>query len=287
MAAVWWYSAAMIDWTQRANDAAKTVRRFEAPSPRVGLVLGSGLGDVARAIAVAATVETTDIPFFPRSTVAGHAGKLILGEWAGRSIAVLAGRVHGYEGYSAAEAGFSARFLGALGCRALVVTNAAGGLNPSFQPGDLMLIEDHISLPSLAGLSPLVGPAIEGLPRFVDLTDAYSPALKKIATESARANGISLRHGQYVMVGGPNFETPAEVRFLRSIGGDAVGMSTIPEVIVARQLDLEVVGLSVISNLAAGLPGALLRHDDVLATVERAASSVRCLVEGILNRMPE
>src|SRR5579883_3087095 len=170
VAAVWWYSAAMIDWTQRANDAAKTVRRFEAPSPRVGLVLGSGLGDVARAIAVAATVETTDIPFFPRSTVAGHAGKLILGEWAGRSIAVLAGRVHGYEGYSAAEAGFSARFLGALGCRALVVTNAAGGLNPSFQPGDLMLIEDHISLPSLAGLSPLVGPAIEGLPRFVDLT---------------------------------------------------------------------------------------------------------------------
>lgn len=277
----------MIDWTERANEAADAVRRFTTFVPRVGLILGSGLGEAANGLVVEATIDTATIPHFPRSTVDGHAGRLILGRLAGRPVAVLSGRVHGYEGYAAAEVGFASRLLGALGCRTLIVTNAAGGLNPTFRPGDLMLVEDHISFPSLAGFSPLVGGPIGDLPRFVDLTDAYSLRLRKLAEDVAREVGVRPRGGVYVMVAGPNFETPAEVRFLRSIGGDAVGMSTVPEVIVARQVGIEVLGLSVISNLAAGLPGALLRHEDVLTTVSGSVLSVARLIFGILNRLPE
>jgi len=277
----------MLDWIEWADEAAHAVRRLTRLVPRVGLILGSGLGDVAKGIVVESAVGTTTIPHFPRSTVAGHAGTLVLGRLAERPVAVLAGRVHGYEGYSAAQVGFASRLLGALGCRTLVVTNAAGGLNPSFRPGDVMLIEDHISIPSLAGFSPLVGGSFGDLARFVDMTDAYSIGLRRLAEDAARGSGTQLRKGLYVMVAGPNFETPAEVRFLRSIGGDAVGMSTVPEVIVARQLGMDVLGISVISNLAAGLPGALLRHEDVLATVSGAVPSVKGIIEGVLNGMLE
>ncbi|MGH2457372.1 MAG: purine-nucleoside phosphorylase [Chloroflexota bacterium] len=277
----------MIDWTARAEGAANAVRQRSALVPRVGLILGSGLGDAANAVVVDTAIETAAIPYFPRSTVPGHAGRLILGWLAGRPVAVLAGRVHGYEGYPAAEVAFAPRLLGALGCRTLIVTNAAGSLNPTFRPGDLMLVEDHISFPSLAGFSPLAGHPPGDLPRFVDLTDAYSRRLRELAEDVARDIGLQPRVGVYVMVAGPNFETPAEVRFLRSIGGDAVGMSTAPEVIVARQLGIEVLGLSVISNLAAGLPGALLRHEDVLASVSGAVLSVTRLVIGVLSRLPE
>jgi purine-nucleoside phosphorylase len=175
--------------------------------------------------------------------------------------------------------------LAALGCQELIVTNAAGALNPCFRPGEIMVIDDHVSLPSLAGLSPLVGVApTGGTPRFVDLSGAYSRRLAALADVAAEANGQSVRHGVYVMVGGPNFETPAEVRFLQHLG-DAVGMSTVPEVIVARQLGLEVLGVSILSNLAAGLPGALLEHEDVLRVVGQTAPVVGQLIQSVLRRI--
>jgi purine-nucleoside phosphorylase len=276
-------------WTERAADAATFVRREAGgleKSPVVGIVLGSGLGSVAADVADAIRIATASIPHFPPSTVAGHAGELLLGRVGECPVAVLSGRVHGYEGHAPAVLGFPVRVLHALGCRVLVVTNAAGALNPDFRPGEVMLIEDHLSFPSVSGGSPLVGPAREeGLPRFVDLTDAYAPRLRELALAVAARNGDSLRRGVYVMVGGPNFETPAEVRFLRQVGGDAVGMSTVPEVIVARQLGVDVLGLSVLSNLAAGLPGALLSHDDVLRSVEGAAPVVGRTIRGVVAEL--
>lgn len=268
-------------------EAADAVRATCALVPRIGIILGSGLATVAAATSIESRIPTSSIPHFPRSTVAGHAGELLLGRMSGKEVAVLSGRVHGYEGYQPAETGFAVRMLYLLGCRDLIVTNAAGGLNPDFRPGDVMTIEDHISFPSLAGLSPLVGVLPEhNLTRFVDLTEAYSGELRAMAQEVAREAGISLRGGVYVMVGGPNFETPAEVRMLRLAGADAVGMSTVPEVIVARQLGMRVLGLSVISNVAAGLPGALLGHEDVLATVARSAPLISAIVAGVLARLP-
>ncbi len=278
----------MINWSVRAAQAAEAVQSSFAFAPRVGVVLGSGLGAVTDAVDVERRTALASLPHFPRPSVAGHGGELLLGRISGKAVAVLTGRVHGYEGYSPAELGFGVRFLNALGCRDLVVTNAAGALNPDFQPGDVMLIDDHLSFPSLAGLSPLAGetpPA--NLTRFVDLTDAYSEELRALARDAARDAHLSIRNGVYVMVGGPNFETPSEVRFLRLAGGDAVGMSTVPEVIVARQLGMRVLGLSVISNIAAGLPGAALGHEEVLATVARSAAHVRSIIEGVLARMPE
>jgi purine-nucleoside phosphorylase len=278
----------MIDWSARAAQAAEAVLTSFAIAPRVGIILGSGLASVADTVDVEARIPTASLPHFPRPTVAGHSGELLLGRMSGRTVAVLSGRVHGYEGYLPSEVAFGVRFLYALGCRELIVTNAAGALNPDFRPGDLMLIDDHVSFPSLAGLSPLVGDTPPPhLTRFVDLTDAYSEELRALAQEVAANAHLSIRHGIYVMVGGPNFETPSEVRFLRLAGGDAVGMSTVPEVIVARQLGMRVLGLSVISNVAAGLPGAVLGHEDVLATVARSAAQVRGIVEGVLARLPE
>jgi purine-nucleoside phosphorylase len=256
------------------------------PAPSVGLILGSGLGPVAADVAVVARRSTAEIPGFARSTVSGHAGELLLGTLEGTGIAVLAGRVHGYEGYAPDQLGFGVRVLRALGCRTLVTTNAAGALNPAFRPGDIMVIEDHLSFPSLAGGGPLVGLPIAGLPRFVDLTDAYAPYLRELAHQAAARAGDRLRAGVYVMVGGPNFETPAEVRFLRQIGGDAVGMSTVPEVVVARQLGMSVLGLSAISNLAAGMPGARLAHEDVLATMARSAPIIARVVRGVVAGLP-
>lgn len=273
---------------RRAAAAADSVRAIAEMkrvrlAPEVGIILGSGLGSVASDLKTAISVSTRDIPGFPRSTVDGHSGELLVGGLHRRPVAVLSGRVHGYEGYDSRLLGFGVRVLHALGCRVLIVTNAAGALNPSFAPGDVMVIEDHISFPSLSGRGPLVGSPEPALPRFVNLIGAYSPELRNRARAAAVAAGVHLHSGVYVMVGGPNFETPAEVRFLRQIGGDAVGMSTTPEVIVARQLGMEVLGLSAISNLAAGLPGALLGHEDVLAMMERSAPKVAQVVRGVVQ----
>lgn len=204
---------------------------------------------------------------------------------SGVPVLVISGRVHLYEGLPPATVGFTTRVAKVLGSAVLIATNAAGGLNPTFRPGDLVVIEDHLSFPSLAGQSPLVGvPATPEAPRFVDLSGAYAARLQLDAQEVAAQAGIALRKGVYVMVGGPNFETPAEVRFLRGIGGDVVGMSTVPEVIVARQVGMEVLGLSVVSNLAAGMPGALLAHEDVLRVVAGAADRVSTLIRGVVAR---
>lgn len=276
------YSPHVDTWTKRAADAADAVRRQIDLVPTVGIILGSGLGEVAAEAAVELRIPTSSLPHFPRSTVLGHAGELLLGRLAGRTVAILSGRVHGYEGYEPAALGMPVRVLHALGCRTLVATNAAGALNPSFAPGEVMVIEDHLSFPSLAGRGPLVGVHEPELHRFVDLTDAYAPALRALALDVAEKAGTPLRRGIYAMVGGPNFETPAEVRFLRSVGADAVGMSTVPEVIVARQVGMDVLGLSVLSNMAAGMPGALLSHLDVLATVARAAPVVVSTIRGVL-----
>lgn len=276
----------MVTLSERASEAARVVRDQTAVVPRIGLILGSGLAAVANDATIEARVSTASLPHFPRSTVRGHAGELIIGYLEGCPVAILSGRVHGYEGYPPAETGFSVRLLHALGCRDLVVTNAAGALNPDYRPGDVMIFEDHLSFPSLAGHSPLVGAAPPvGFPRFVDLTGAYATELRAFAEEAAVAAGFPVRRGVYVMVGGPNFETPAEVRFLRAAGGDVVGMSTVPEVIVARQLGMRVLGLSVVSNMGAGLPGALLGHEDVLATMARAVPGVTQIIRGVLARL--
>jgi purine-nucleoside phosphorylase len=283
-----WYSGEVITWSDRAATAARAVQGAVALIPRVGIILGTGLGGVAGDVRDAFRLSTSTIPNFPRSTVTGHAGELLIGRMVGVPVAVLSGRVHVYEGYEPPVLGLPVRMLHALGVRTLITTNAAGALNPQYSAGDVMLIDDHISFPSLAGHSPLIGPDSEpGLRRFVDLTDAYAPDLRRLAVTVAGDDGIVLRRGTYIMVGGPNFETPAEIRFLRIIGGDAVGMSTVPEVIVARQLHMQVLGLSVMSNVAAGLPGALLDHDDVMASTGRAAPIVGQLIRGILARLPE
>jgi len=213
--------------------------------------------------------------------VAGHANELVVGTLGRRTVAAMRGRVHLYEGYSAAEVGFPVRVLQALGVRALLVSNAAGGLNPDFQAGDLMLIRDHIFLPGLAGHNPLRGPNDDALgPRFPDMSDAYDPDLRTLARRTAEAKGQRLREGVYVMVAGPSYETPAEYAALRALGADAVGMSTCPEVVVARHTSLPVLGISLITNVLTGAP---VTHEEVLAAADVAAGRFCDLVEGILT----
>jgi purine-nucleoside phosphorylase len=277
----------MQSWTDAAVEAAHSVERRVSIRPTIGIILGTGLGAISKTLEGATVIETTSIPHFPPSTVDGHAGAVFIGRLSGRPAAVLSGRVHLYEGYDPADLGFGVRVLRELGCRTLIVTNAAGSLNADFRPGDVMVITDHISLPSLAGRGPLVGfQPSNDLKRFVDLTNAYDPEFQRLIDMTASALGQSIRRGVYVQVGGPNFETPAEVRFLRTIGGDAVGMSTVPEVIVARQVGMTVLGLSIISNAAAGIPGALLDHHDVMAAMAQAAPAVADLVKGFVARLP-
>ncbi|HLH72864.1 MAG TPA: purine-nucleoside phosphorylase [Chloroflexota bacterium] len=271
--------------SERIAEAMRWIRRHSSATPRFGIILGSGLGSVAAQISQPECFQTASIPYFPASTVSGHAGELILGSIGGVTVAVLSGRVHGYEGHKPAALSFGVRIFRALGCSEMILTSASGALNPDFRSGDVMLIEDHISLPGLAGHSPLIGPEVgPGLTRFVDLSEAYDPALRVTASAVASEAGIHLRRGIYVMVGGPQYETPAEVRFLRSIGGDAVGMSTVPEVIVGRQLGMRVLALSVISNAAAGILHEPITHEAVLAAVEKAAKSVGTIIVGVVTR---
>ena len=281
------YSPAVDSWSARASEAAEAIRQQCDLVPTVGIILGSGLSAVADLLSTELKIPTESLPHFPRSTVTGHAGELLLGRLADRPVGILSGRTHLYEGYAPAALGLSVRVLHALGCSTFIVTNAAGALNPTFSPGEVMIVDDHISFPSFAGKSPLVGPREPELPRFVDLTGAYDLKLREEAHGAAERRGVFLRRGIYAMVGGPNFETPAEVRFLRAAGADAVGMSTVPEVIVARQLGMRVLGMSVLSNLAAGIPGALLSHDDVLATVHRATPIVENVIADIVTLVPD
>jgi purine-nucleoside phosphorylase len=268
------------DGVQRA---AERLRGLGVGTPDLGIVLGSGLGDFAARLADATSTSYGDIPGWPASAVIGHAGRLVVGELAGRRVAALSGRAHIYEGHDFRTVTFATRVLGALGVRTLVLTNAAGGINVAFTPGTLMLIEDHINL---MGGNPLTGPNDDRFgPRFPDMTDVYTPRLRALADEAARSIGLELARGIYVALLGPSYETPAEIRFLRAIGADAVGMSTVPEAIAARHMGIEVLGISCITNAAAGVLPQPLDHNEVMAVAARVRGEFSSLLEGIVERL--
>jgi purine-nucleoside phosphorylase len=262
---------AAADWLQE---------RLPEP-PAVGVILGSGLGDFAEALTGALTIPYSEIPGFPAAAVVGHAGKLFAGRVGGVPTVVLSGRVHYYEGHPMSLVVFPARVLGLIGCRDVVVTNAAGGIAGSLRAGDLMLIEDHLNF---FGTNPLVGPHDEDLgPRFPDMTDAYRKDLRAVALRVARRERIPLKRGVYVGLHGPSYETPAEIRAFRRLGADAVGMSTVPEVIALAQMGVGVVGISCITNLAAGVGGKKLVHTDVLATTQRVKLRFIRMLNGLVE----
>ncbi len=266
-----------------AEAAAAFLRPATGAAPAIGLVLGSGLGDFTAGLADAVTVPYQRIPHWPPSAVVGHAGALVVGTIAGRRVAALSGRAHYYEGHSLQTAAFPTRVLHRLGVRTLLLTNAAGGINLGFTPGTLMVIDDHINL---MGGSPLIGGNDDRFgPRFPDMTEAYSRRLRQVADAAAAARGVAVAHGIYAAMHGPSYETPAEIRFLRTIGADAVGMSTVPETIVARHMGMEVLGISCITNPAAGVLPQPLVHDEVMAVARRVRAEFSTLLEAIIERI--
>lgn len=264
--------------------ATRAVRAHDDRVPDVALILGSGLGALADEMTDAVAIPFHEIPGLPAAAVVGHAGQMVLGELDGVTCVMLQGRFHLYEGHDAATVGLPTRIMLGLGARALVVTNAAGGINRSFRAGDLMLIDDHINF---MGCNPLTGAVVPGDARFPDMTRAYDPALQALAAEAALAEGIRLVRGVYAAVLGPSYETPAEVRMLERLGADAVGMSTVPEVLVARARGAPVLGVSLISNAAAGLSTAPLTHDEVMAAGEEARGRFGRLVRGVVRRFAQ
>jgi purine-nucleoside phosphorylase len=251
--------------------------------PQIAVVLGSGLGDFASSLANAMSIGYEQIPNWPTSKVVGHEGRLVVGEIVGRTVAALSGRAHVYEGHDFRVATLAIRVIGLLGVKAVILTNAAGGVNTNLEPGTLMVIDDHINL---MGSNPLIGPNDDRFgPRFPDMTEVYSSRLRRLADESAAALGIHLAHGVYVACHGPSYETPAEIRYLRLIGADAVGMSTVPEAIVARHMGIETLGVSCITNAAAGVRPQPLNHDEVLETARRVRGTFISLLEGIIERI--
>jgi purine-nucleoside phosphorylase len=265
--------------------AAAAVRAKVKTAPQVGLILGSGLGAYADKLAGATRIDYAEIPGFPQSKVAGHKGCLVLGERSGARCVAMQGRVHMYEGHSAATVSFPARVLVALGAKVLIITNAAGGLNPAWNPGTLMLIRDHIDM---LRDHPLRGPNDERLgPRFPDMTHAYPNDLRLLAKEAAATAGVKLEEGVYVAMPGPTYETPAEVRMLQTLGADATGMSTVPEAIVARHMGAQVIGISCITNHAAGITGHELSHTEVTETAARVRTTFETLLDAILAALVE
>lgn len=251
--------------------------------PKIGLILGSGLGVLADLIESAIALDYSEIPHFPVSTVEGHAGELLLGNVKGKPVVMMKGRFHGYEGYGPETVSFPVRVMKELGITTLIVTNAAGGINEEFQVGDLMVIRDHINL---TGRNPLIGPNDSALGvRFPDMSEAYSKRLRAIAHGVAERQGLKLQEGVYLGLLGPSYETPAEIRMLRILGGDSVGMSTVPEVIVARHAGIEVLGFSCISNMAAGMLDQPLSHAEVMETTERVKPKFLQLVLGIIEEL--
>jgi purine-nucleoside phosphorylase len=255
----------------RLDEAVGFVRSRTVHAPRVGVVLGSGLGAFADTLDEPASIPYAEIPHFPASTVEGHGGALVIGRCGAVPVAVMKGRVHFYEGYPLQDVVFPVRMLARLGVRTLLLTNAAGGINTSFAPGDLMVIEDHVNLLG----NPLVGTNDETLgPRFPDMSEAYDRRLRERAVAACAAVGVRCHRGVYVAMTGPSYETPAEIRMARLLGADAVGMSTVPEVIAARHMGLRVAGLSCITNMAAGVSGSPLDHREVLETGRRVTAAL-------------
>jgi purine-nucleoside phosphorylase len=267
----------------RVEEAAATIRARCGTLPETAIVLGSGLGDFADTLLDAIATPYGELPHWPASKVVGHAGRLVIGNVLGKRIAALSGRVHFYEGYDLATVVFATRVMGRLGVKQIILTNAAGGINTGFAQGALMIIDDHINL---LGSNPLVGPNEDrfGL-RFPDMSEVYSRRLHNIAVAAAKAKGVPVSHGVYVAVHGPSYETPAEIRFLRTIGADAVGMSTVPEAIAARHMGMEVLGISCITNMAAGVLPQPLVHEEVMETARRVRGSFIALLEGIIERL--
>jgi purine-nucleoside phosphorylase len=273
----------MSDTYTYVTEAKQALLTHTDIQPKLGLILGSGLSVLAEEMEDAVTIPYEAIPHFPLSTIEGHAGKLIVGTFVGQPVAVMAGRFHLYEGYDPAVVTFPMRVLKAWGIETLFVTNAAGGINQAYVPGDLMLIQDHINF---MFRSPLMGPNDPKLGvRFPDMSTAYDPVLRQLAHRVAQAHGISLREGVYVATLGPSFETPAEIRMFRQLGGDAVGMSTVPEVIVARHAGMRVLGISCISNMAAGILPQPLTHEEVLETGRRVKAKFTQLIKGIIQEV--
>jgi purine-nucleoside phosphorylase len=265
---------------EKASRAAKFIFSKTRLRPKIGLVLGSGLGAFADELTSATRISYDKIPNFPRSTVEGHAGALVIGKAGEVSVAVLQGRVHLYEGYSAKEVVFPMRVLGRLGIRAAILTNAAGAINREYSRGALVVIRDHINL---QGTNPLVGPNDERFGvRFPDMTEAYSEPYRAIALHAAKRLGIAAHSGVYAALAGPSFETPAEIRYLETIGADLVGMSTVPEVIVARHMGIRVLGISCATNMAAGILGEPLSHEEVMETGERVKAEFVALLGAVI-----
>jgi purine-nucleoside phosphorylase len=276
----------MASWTELALECARFARAGlrlpEGESP-VAVVLGSGLGAFADALLEARALPFAELPGFPPATVQGHKGRLVYGRLDKTPVLALQGRLHGYEGHDSATVAFPARVLGVLGARALVVTNAAGGCNPTLVPGDLMRITDHINL---TGRNPLIGPNEEKLgPRFPDLSRAYDPRLAQALEEAARASHQDLRAGVYLQMNGPSYESPAEIRMARELGADAVGMSTVPEVIAAAHMGLPVCGISCITNLAAGIAQHALTHEEVMEVARTVEGKFLDLLRAFLPRV--
>ncbi len=267
----------------RAEQAVRTIRARAADEARVAVVLGSGLGGFADEFEAAVKIPYAEIPGFAVSTVEGHAGSLVIGKVGGVPIVAMQGRVHFYEGYSTEEVTFPIRTFKLLGIKTLLLTNAAGGIDVELSQGALMVISDHLNL---MGVNPLRGPNDERFgPRFPDLSEVYSRALQEMAVEEARALGIEIRRGIYAALSGPSYETPAEIHMLRSFGADAIGMSTVPEAIVARQMGMDVMGISCIANMAAGISETPINHEEVMETAARVRVAFTQLLRRIIGRL--
>jgi purine-nucleoside phosphorylase len=285
----------MTDLYSNAQSAADYIRVAEEAVPAIGIILGSGLGNFATQVQKPTCIGYAEIPHFPRSTVEGHSGNLVLGTIGNVPVAVMQGRVHAYEGYPLSEVTFPTRVLGLIGCKTLIVTNAAGGINTGYRQGSLVAISDHINL---TGSNAVVGhnePRFAAIPgagqRFFDMTTAYSPRLRKLAIEEAARQGFQLPEGVYLAVLGPSFETPAEIRAFRTLGADLVGMSTVHETIVARHMGLEVLGISLVTNMAAGIvaPGQqtaeTIHHEDVMEVGRRAEKQFTSLLTALIPQI--
>lgn len=267
----------------RADQAAKFILSKTRLRPQIAVVLGSGLGAFANDLSDSARIPYGKIPGFARSTAVGHAGRLVIGKAGAVPVAAMQGRVHLYEGYSTQEAAFPMRVLGRMGVRAAILTNAAGGINRDYKQGALVVIRDHINL---QGANPLTGANDERFgPRFPDMTEAYSKEYRKIALAEAQRLGIETHEGVYAALAGPSYETPAEIRYLRTIGADLAGMSTVPEAIVARHIGIRVLGISCVTNMAAGVLDQPLSHAEVLETAERVKGSFIALLRAIIPRI--
>jgi purine-nucleoside phosphorylase len=271
---------------EQIDETAHAIRSRASGQPRVGLILGSGLNALAESVEKAVFIPFGDLPHFPVSTVFGHAGRLVIGDLEDVAVFVMQGRIHFYEGYTINHVTLPVRVMKRLGIEALIVTNAAGGVNPDFHPGEVMLINDHLNFMGMTGNNPLMGPNLDELgPRFPDMSRAYDPELAELARRAAAENKLTLREGVYAGLSGPSFESPAELRFLRLAGADAVGMSTVPEVIVARHAGIRVLGLSGISNKANLDGSTVTTHEEVIEAGKIITPQMEVIIRSVLRRL--